>query len=92
MLARRGKYKKYKKILENYESGGHSLDTINYNDTSVQIQKLDTIFVCQPTYLWTLYFRKIKLMLCMANYSNTRQSFDTKAKSNLIYVITKMFL
>ena len=31
-------------------------------------------------------------MLCMANYSNARQSWDTKAKNNLIYVITKTFL
>lgn len=42
------------KILRNYESGGHNLDTIKYNGTSVQIQKMDTIFVCQSTYFWTL--------------------------------------
>ena len=28
ILARRGKYKKYQKILKNYETSGHSLDTI----------------------------------------------------------------
>ena len=28
ILARRGKYKKYQKIPENYETSGHSLDTI----------------------------------------------------------------
>ena len=28
ILARRGKYKKYQKISENYESSGHNLDTI----------------------------------------------------------------
>ena len=28
MLARRGKYKKHQKILKNYETSGHNLDTI----------------------------------------------------------------
>ena len=28
ILARREKYKKYQKILKNYETSGHSLDTI----------------------------------------------------------------
>lgn len=91
-ISRRKIIKSCEKILQNYESSGHNLDTIKYNDTSVQIQKVDTIFLCHSTYFWTLYFRKIKLILCMANYSNARQSLDSKAKSNLFYVITKTFL
>ena len=54
IIPRRGSPKTTKKISENYEYTGHSVDTIKHAGTSVHIQKMDTIFLCQPTYSWTL--------------------------------------
>ena len=58
ILARREKYKKYQKILKNYETSGHSLDTITAQFFPVLKRNSFDFYSAQDTYFWTQYSKE----------------------------------
>ena len=55
ILARREKYKKYQKTLKNYETSGHSLDTITLKSSMPNIISNRPFYSAHSTYLRALY-------------------------------------
>ena len=86
-VPRRRIIKSCEKISRNHESGGHNLDTIKYIRMTLLCGKINPAYSVQSTYFWTLYFRKIKLILCMANYSNARQKWNSKWR----FIVAKVY-
>ena len=52
ILARREKYKKHKKILKNYETSGHSLDTITLKNSMPNIISNRPFYSAHFIYFW----------------------------------------
>ena len=86
-VPRREIIKNCEKISRNHESGGHNFDTIKYIRMTLLCGKINPAYSVQSTYFWTLYFRKIKLILCMANYSNARQKWNSKWR----FIVAKVY-